>query len=151
MSADGSVTISWPDDERKYRLGIGELRELQDKCDAGPAQIFKRLSDSSWRYDDVRETIRLGLIGAGENPQRALALVARHVAPGNLMPAVAIAQTILYAALIGDPNDIVGKAKPETTTAEGGSPSRDSMETEPSSGGPLATSINAHSSSSLPQ
>src|SRR6185312_3542608 len=29
--------------EREFRLGIGELRELQGKCEAGPATILARL------------------------------------------------------------------------------------------------------------
>jgi hypothetical protein len=149
MATDGSVMITWPDGERKYRLGIGEIRELQDKCDAGPAQIFKRLSDGTWRLDDARETIRLGLIGGGLDPQRALGIVGRYCAPGNILPAVAVAQTIMFAALAGDPNDPLGKEQAGTATAAttetGESHSRLSTETVPPSDGLPAKSINAQS------
>lgn len=114
MSTDGSVTIKWPDDERKYRLGIGELRELQDRCDAGPAQIFKRIAESSWRFDDIRETIRLGLIGGGLDPQRALGIVGRYVVPGQLVKAATIAQAILLAALVSPEDDTEKKSDAET-------------------------------------
>src|SRR5215813_4879389 len=113
MTTDGSTLIKWPDDERTYRLRIGELLELQDKCDAGPAEIFRALSNQSWRFNHIRETIRLGLIGGGETPQKALALVGRHVVPGRLMECAGIAQMVLYAALVGDPNELVPKAEPE--------------------------------------
>lgn len=147
MSADGSTTINWPDDERRFRLGLGELRELQDKCDAGPAQIFRALSDQSWRIDYVRETIRLGLIGGGLDPQRALGLVGRYVVPGQLIACAGIAQIILYAALVGDPDTQEGKATAGTKTPTGDSPSR-STDQEPPSDGPRAKSMNAHSLSS---
>lgn len=150
MSADGSVRLKWPDDERKYRLGIGELRELQERLDVGPAQLFKRLSEQEWRFDDVRETVRLGLIGGGETPQKALALVGRYVTPGaNMMPAVAAAQAIIMAALVGVEDDPVGKPTPETERINlEGSPSRASTEQEPPSAGRLDKSTNAHSLSS---
>src|SRR5262245_31269791 len=111
MSHDGSTLLKWPDEERKFRLGIGELIELQEKCDAGPAQIFRSVSDMTWRVQWVRETIRLGLIGGGLEPTRALALVGRYVTPGSLMVCAGIAQEILGAALIGDLKDPVGKAQ----------------------------------------
>lgn len=146
MSSDGSTLIKWPDAERKFRLGIGELRELQDKCDAGPAEIFKALGAQTWRIDYVRETIRLGLIGGGENVQKALALVGRYVVPGQLMLCAGIAQTILFAALIGDPDE-APKAEAEGIATDG-STSRHSTDQEPSSDGPQEKSINAHSPNS---
>lgn len=151
MSGDGSTLIRWPDDERKFRLGIGELRELQDKCDAGPAQIFRALSDMSWRFDYVRETIRLGLIGGGLAPQKALAIVGSYVVPGQLMACAGIAQIILYAALIGDPHDAENVAGKTTTGETDGSTSRNSTGQEPSSDGPHDKSTNAHFLNSLPQ
>lgn len=146
MSADGSVTLKWPDDERRYRLGIGELRELQERLDLGPVEIFNRLKDQRWRFDDVRETIRLGLIGAGTDPQKALALVGRYVTVGvNMMPAVQTALAIMLAALVGVEDDPVGKPTPETETTSENLPSRAFTEPVPPSDGHRATSINAHS------
>src|SRR5215813_10041696 len=137
MGTDGSATIKWPDDERIYRLGIGEL---QDKCDAGPAEIFTALSKQTWRFDHIRETIRLGLIGGGLPANKAMALVGRYVVPGRLMEAAGIAQMILFAALVGDPDDDVPKLAAETSD---GSTSRPSTDQEPSSDGRLETSINS--------
>lgn len=151
MATDGSTVIKWPDEDRKYRLGIGELRELQDKCNAGPEEIFRSLrpENRNWRVDWLRETIRLGLIGGGLDPQRALGLVGRYVNSPHWMECAAVAQVILFAALVGDPDELP-KAAAEGTATDG-SPSRPSTDQEPSSGGPLDKSTNAHSLSSLPQ
>lgn len=81
MSSDGSVSLAWADGDYRFRLPIGQLRELQDKCGAGPQEIYSRLMDGTWRVDDLRETIRLGLIGGGVDPVRALALVRNYVDP----------------------------------------------------------------------
>ncbi len=140
--------------KREFRLGIGELRELQGICDAGPATILARLmscqpqavglkrpnandyelgasdpdfnSDfniysllrtigNDWRVDDVRETIRLGLIGGGCTPTEAALLVARYIDAASDWPSNAgLAAAILLYALIGPQDDQVGKATVET-------------------------------------
>jgi len=151
MSKDGSTTINWPDEERRYRLDLGQLQELQDKCDAGPAQIFNAICDHTWRVQWVRETIRLGLIGGGLDPVRALGVTAKYVVPGQLMTCAIIAQQILIAALSGDPNDQVGKDQAETAANPDASVSRLSTVPGPSSDTPPNKSGNAHSGNSTAQ
>ncbi|GHC61629.1 gene transfer agent family protein [Limoniibacter endophyticus] len=139
--------------KRKFRLPIGELRELQEKCEAGPATILARLmsyqpnatkrpepSDythgdadpdyiadfnvysmlrsfgGDWRVDDIRETIRLGLIGGGTTPTDAYIAVARYIDTRPLWEHAGLACAILLKALTGDKDDDPGKAPVETTT-----------------------------------
>ncbi len=133
MSGSASITLTWGDGPHVFRLTIGELRELQDKCNAGPAEILNRLAGGTWRVDDIRETLRLGLLGGGKTPTDALVLVARYVDNRPLMENVTPAQAILLAALVGDPEDQVGKPKAETIKkkARGASSSRHSTESAP--------------------
>jgi Phage tail tube protein, GTA-gp10 len=143
MSADGSVTFAWGDGEYRFRLGIGELQELQDKCNAGPFEIYQRLATGAWRVNDVREPIRLGLIGGGMDAMRALGKVGKYIAPAQFLPNVVAARRIMLAALFGDPDDILGKATGETaeaTPAEN-SNSRNSSEPAPQWGGQSPMSI----------
>lgn len=133
MSSDGAITLLWGDGEHRFRLPIGQLRELQAKCDAGPLEILDRLHDRSWRLDDVRETIRLGLIGGGMAPVDALVRVADYVDARPLLESVVSAQVILVTALMGVPDDTVGKQAAEGTD---GSTSPPSTVTEPPSAGP---------------
>lgn len=104
MSRSGAITFDWADGAHTFRLAIGQLRELQEKCDAGPQVLLRRLSDGSWRVDDVRETIRLGLVGGGAAPTRALDLVRVYVDDRPLLENVGPAQAILMAALVGAPD-----------------------------------------------
>ena len=144
MSADGSTTLLWADGEHKFRLRIKELRELQDKCDAGPAQIMMRLVQHTWRVDDILQAIRLGLIGGGATPTDALLLVKRYVEERPLGENVVIAAEIIAAAISGDPKEDGDTAKKERaaeeTTTE--SPLPPSMEPALSSAGPRDRSIN---------
>ena len=135
MSADGRVTLEWGDGEHEFRLSIGQLRELQDKTGTGPFQVLKRLLDGSWRVDDAREILRLGLIGGGMKPIDALVLCKRYVDDRPLMESIAPAQVILGRALIGNTDESVGKS-PKPGKAKSESSSLSSTETVPSSAGP---------------
>jgi Phage tail tube protein, GTA-gp10 len=149
MSGDGSVTFAWGDGEYKFRLGIGELRELQDKCDAGPFQIYQRLADGSWRVDDVREPIRLGLIGGGMDATKALGKIGRYLAPAQFLVNVIAARRIMLAALFGDPEDVLGKVTSEMAPAEN-SDSRNLSAPAPQWDGPSPTSMPAPYGNSPP-
>lgn len=138
--ADGSgkVSFQFGDGTYDFRLPLGQLRELQDKTDAGPLELHRRITGGTWRVDDLREIIRLGLIGGGTSPTDALKLVARYVDDRPLNEAVAPAAMILYFALIGPEDDPAGKAPaaqdqeiPNEQTES--SPSPPSTEPEPQS------------------
>jgi len=138
MSRDASITETFGDGEHKFRLAIGELRELQEACDAGPPLIARRLWNSEWRVDDVRETIRLGLVGGGMDPVKAAVLTKRYVEERPAWGRNAmLAQAILGAALFGVEDEDLGKSKAEaekkpTRFRAKRSGSASSTETEPS-------------------
>lgn len=67
----GSETIVWPGGEHAFRLGIGELRAIEQRSDAGCAIVMMRLLGQQWKIDDVIAPIRIGLIGAGMREQDA--------------------------------------------------------------------------------
>lgn len=109
----GKVRLVWGDGEHDFKLAIGHLRELQDKCKAGPPEILRRLSMNEWHVDDVRETIRLGLVGGGKTPSDAFVSVVRYVDERPLLESAQVAMAVLMAALVGVPDDPVGKDQPE--------------------------------------
>lgn len=117
MSRDGSITFEWGDGEHKFRLAIGELQELQEKCNWGPEEVFRRLEAGTWWVNDLIEPIRLGLIGGGMDVSKARSLVQRYVTAGNLMGNVDPAMLILAAALVGVPDEAPKKVTEEEKTA----------------------------------
>ena len=119
MSRSARYTGVFGDGKHEFALNIGELEELQERCDAGPEEIMARLFAGTWRVADLRETLRLGLKGAGMEPARALVLIERYAGPGQLMGLKTLATNILGAALVGAPDEDVpeGELKAgETTT-----------------------------------
>lgn len=124
MSRSADVTLAWADGEYKFRLAIGQLRELQEKCSAGPQTILTRLATGAWMLDDVREAIRLGLIGGGLKPAEALTLVQRYVDDRPLAENVATAQAVVLVAVFGAPDEpLPGKAAAAKAEATESSPS----------------------------
>lgn len=128
--SNAKFSTPWGDGDRDFRLAIAQLEELQEKCNAGPREIFDRLARGAWRLADIREPIRLGLIGAGVKPIEALSLVRRYVEARPLLENVTIAQAIIAAALVGPVDDPAGKAQAGERAAAG-SASPPSTETGP--------------------
>lgn len=119
MSRDAKVTLPF-DEAREFRLGIGELEELQERCDAGPEELFNRLASDRWRVADIQQTLRLGLIGAGLKPIKAAVLVERYAGPAYLLDYRSHARAILFAAMAGAPDEdetSSGEAAGETTSS----------------------------------
>lgn len=112
MSRGGEIELEWGGSEYRFRLAIGQLRELQDKTNAGPMELLRRLMDGRWRIDDAREVLRLGLIGGGAKVDEAARLVRVHFDEYGYPPVyhVGIAQAVLGAALFGPEDEPVGKA-----------------------------------------
>ena len=111
MSIHGEIKFDWGDEEHTFRLGLKEIRELQEHkhVGVGPLVLFNRIQTGAWKIDDLRETIRLGLIGGGMKPEVALQKVRRYVDDFPKVNSVEPALTILGAFLVGDPVDPVGK------------------------------------------
>jgi hypothetical protein len=101
MSRAADVTFDWADGTYRFRLPYGQLAELQERTGCGPQLLLQRVVDGAWKVDDLRETIRLGLIGGGLEPVKALALVRRYVEERPLLESVTPARLILSAALFG--------------------------------------------------
>lgn len=112
MSRDGSVKLDFAGEERTFRLAYGELRELQEVCDAGPLHIFTALHKGSWEVRYVREVIRIGLIGGGMTPAAALDLTRRYVEqlPDWHVNSI-IAAGIVSAAIFGSEDEKPGKPR----------------------------------------
>lgn len=113
------IEMSWADGDYRFALLIGELRELQDKTGVGPLVLYRRIASGDWHVDDMREVLRLGLIGGGMGPGKALGLVKRYVEELPLVENVEPALKVLEWALIppeedkGEGDDASGKLTAE--------------------------------------
>ena len=105
MSRDGSVDADWGDGTYRFRIGIGQAVELEEKADCGCQLIYQRLQLGDNRVAYVRETIRVGLIGGGIDPIKALNLVRTYYDPFPIsLHHKKTALIILGAGLLIDPS-----------------------------------------------
>lgn len=114
----GAVDLVWADGTHTFRLALGNLRELQEKTGCGPMELYRRVTQGTWRVDDIYETIRIGLIGGGKKPADAVRLVQRYVAERPLLESVPAAVAVLMVALHGPPEDQPGE--PDRRGSESG-------------------------------
>jgi len=111
MSRDASILLTWGDGDFKFRLGWGELEELQEKTDAGPYVVLQRLHSGNWRVQDISSTIRLALVGGGMKPEDAIKKVRFYVEQRPPMENIPVAVAVLSAGLLGAPDEPLGERK----------------------------------------
>jgi hypothetical protein len=132
MSSDGSVTLFFGDGDQRFRIGIGEFRELQEKVNkrriemglgpVGPTTLANLLRANDAWPDDMRDVLRIGLVGGGMKPvdaHRMLVLYFDDKPPINFY---LTAFTVLMAAFVGVEGDEV-QVKKKTTPTDQTSPS----------------------------
>lgn len=106
MSRDASVLLTFLDgEEYVFRLAWGQLIKLQEARDCGPFVIYVRLHGIEWRMEDVRDVIRLGLVGGGMDEVKARKLTKEYVEQRPLIKTLPIAQAVIKAAILGPPDE----------------------------------------------
>lgn len=90
--------------ERRFELRLGEIRKLEQACAAGIGEIYTRVAALRFRVVDVRETIKLGLVGGsdgGVSESDAEGLVRAFVDGWPMNEAHALANAILLGCFVG--------------------------------------------------
>lgn len=109
MNRDAKITLAWADGDHMFRLGWGEIAELQEKTGAGPYVVLQRLYSGEWRVEYIAQVLRLGLIGGGMAPEAALKAVRFYVEQRPPVENLSFAISVLSAGLIGAPEEGVGE------------------------------------------
>lgn len=111
-------TIVWPGGEHPFRLGIGELRALEQRCDAGCVVVLMRLLGQTWKIDDVLSPIRLGLVGGGMDERAAQKAIDDALAVVSPYALSVAAADVLRRFIMWEGDDQPGEADAgaETTT-----------------------------------
>lgn len=125
------ITMKWGDGEYDFNLKLGQIRELQQKTGVGPYKLYERVRSHEWLVDDLRETLRLGLIGGGMENVKALQLIENNFDERSKIQQEEPVIRILINWLVGEKDDEeVGKSKAVEDKNEqtASSPSPQSME-----------------------
>lgn len=120
-----AIDLQFADGQYLFKLGLAQIRELQDKTNTGIGALYGRILQgrmgdtleeghpafAMYHVDDVRETVRQGLIGGGGGrvdgadvlvtSLRATELVERYLDPMPLSAQWNLAAAILFALVEG--------------------------------------------------
>ena len=114
-----------------HRRRDGELEALDDLTDAGALDLRYRLSQgvqrgslaySPVKVREVMACLRLGLIGAGMDRQKADRKVKQAFEDADISELNVLAFTVLSRAFSGKEHDPVGEAEAGVATSESASP-----------------------------
>lgn len=132
MSRHAAVELDFADGTYTFRLGLREIDELEEKCDCGIYQIFLQCSEArTFRLKMISETLRIGLIGGGIDPAKALSLVRRYVDERPVEENRDVAFAVLAAGLARvNGEDLKKQAEGETDDA--GKPEAEGSTSQPS-------------------
>lgn len=128
--------------DRIFRLRIGEIGELETLCGAGVGEVYLRVATQRYKLSDLRETIRLGLIGGGAQPGEADLLISRYVDGRPIGEYLQIAADILIALHNG-----ASEAAKETDDSEGKADGSGDPATSPPSSQPGSSRASGRSRS----
>lgn len=111
MSRSAKIRTFFGDRDYEFCLLIGQCVELQEITDCGLAVTLVRLQQFHVR--DIKEVLRLGLIGGGMKSEDAFRLVERHVVSGEIGQGADVAYRVVAAAIAGVPDEKLGESKGE--------------------------------------
>ena len=112
MSRNGHIDLEFAGKIRRFRLAIGELEELQEVTGVGPVVLLQRFFEDEQSFVDVREVLRIGLVGGGEEVSDAYELV-RDLHERPVIPAVTAATVVLTVALERDSQEPIEPNEPK--------------------------------------
>ena len=124
--------MNWQSGEDEFLLRIGELEALDDLTESGVLDLRYRLSlgvdrgslgYSPVKVREIMSCLRLGLIGAGMERQKAERKVKQAVEEADISSLNLLAFTIISRAFSAKDHDPLGEAEGEAaTTPESASP-----------------------------
>jgi len=140
MSADGSVTLVWGDGENKFRFAIGQFRELQEKINqrriligapaVGPMSLLTALKAQDVWPDDVRDILRIGLVGGGMPIKDAHRKLVTYFDNSPPLEHALTAFAVLFAGLVGVPEELPEAVKKKKKSSVQTTPSTSDKSTE---------------------
>ncbi len=121
--SDGSIELVWGRGLQHFRIGIGEFRALQDAVNRrrlglgapliGPMDLLNALRANNAWPDDIRDVLRLGLIGGGMKSPEAHSEMVHYFDLSPPLEHMKPAMVVLLAGMAGAPGDEAAKKKTE--------------------------------------
>lgn len=105
------LTQFFGDVRRDFHLTPEMIVELERVTGAGIGGLSRRIFSGDFHRHEIVSTVRLALIGGGETPENAAALIAAYVDPRPLMEAFTLAVSILEMTMLGPVQELANSRK----------------------------------------
>jgi hypothetical protein len=99
------------DAERVFSLSPELIIELERLTSSGIGGLCRRLFAGDFHHAALLNVIRLGLIGGGETPEDAAALIAAYAANRPVMEIYPLAVSILEIVMFGSVQELANPTK----------------------------------------
>ena len=99
--SDTSHRAFFGDAEHMFQLTAPMILELERVTGTGIGALFQRFANLTFTHADLVEVIRLGLVGAGTDPEQARRLVDAYAVPRPISEVRPLAWDILKALWFG--------------------------------------------------
>ncbi|BCA04085.1 gene transfer agent family protein [Bradyrhizobium sp. YCK136] len=132
----GSIELTWGSGLQSFKFGLGQFRALQENVNRrrlaigapllGPMDLVEALKARNVWPDDLRDILRIGLIGGGMAPRDAHLEMTQSFDDTPPLEHVKPALAVLLAGLVGPPaaegGDEAKKKTPDPKAAPSISP-----------------------------
>jgi hypothetical protein len=112
MSRTAQIREFFGDGYYDFKIGVAQAEELQDLFDCGLMVLLDRVASLCTK--EIRQTLRVGLVGGGMRKEDAYRLVETHAIEAYWLDCAATAGEAIRAALKGAPDEPLGERKGET-------------------------------------
>lgn len=109
--APAKTRLFFGDAEYDFRLSVPLVLELERVTGQGIGGLSKRFFEGLFSHREITETIRLGLIGGGNEPEHAAQLVATYSEILSVTELYGIALPIIEQLIFGPVKDIAKTRK----------------------------------------
>lgn len=116
MSRLARVRLFLWDGDKDFQMECEQLMELEESLKAPLYPLLARLGAKAALLHEVRETLRIGLVGAGMDRQAAHDLVVKACTPGAYQALFATAYGVLGSGLEGVPREDPALGEPVAET-----------------------------------
>lgn len=109
------LVTEWGDGSHTFALRFAQLEELEDKSKGYLVDLKNRWGEDRLKVSEVRDVIRIGLIGGGMPAADAMKLVVKHYDDVPFSENMLLVGRILFVSLYGrDLVDILKEAVENT-------------------------------------
>jgi len=100
------IEVPFANELHRFRLGLGQLEDLETRFRAGTIEWVERFRANQWRIGEMRAVLITALVGGGQDPLQAKEVVDRCMMAWPMVRNVKLFWLIVNAAILEPPSGL---------------------------------------------